>query len=227
MYCKIPFTPKVKWISLKVRSHQTRMTHYSREVGRLNILSLLASFAREICFIRVWNSLHNRREYTSWEGLLPGSSSLLAKCIPVFVRVRRCIYSSGYPHTTTITLSSIVVSDFLPPLVMTSLLEQAPDWLTRREYPPKFRFFNSRQTLNSRRAIRAIRAALFARIAPQDCLSRLCIDLTCKPFASFASGVNAPSRRELNVWRAIRANSVQCMQKVIYKYTILFIIYFW
>ncbi len=61
---------------------------------------------------------------------------------------------------------------------MTSLLEQAPDWLTRREYPPKFRFFNSRQTLNSRRAIRAIRAASFARIAPQDCLSRLCIDLT-------------------------------------------------
>ncbi len=224
MYCKIPFTPKVKWISLKVRSHQTRMTRWTLEHFE---------FTR---FIRARNSLHSRvkfttqREYTSWEGLLPGSSSLLAKCIPVFVRVRRCIYSSGYPHTTTITLSSIVVSDFLPPLVMTSLLEQAPDWLTRCEYPPKFRFFNSRQTLNSRRAIRAIRAALFARIAPQDCLSRLCIDVTCKPFtrfASFASGVNTPSRRELSVWRAIRANCLQCMQKVIYKYTILFIIYFW
>ncbi len=118
---------------LKVRSRP--------EVGRLNILSLLASFAREI---RAWNSLHNRREYASWEGLLPGSSSLVTKCIPVFVKVQRCIYSSGYPHTNTITLSSIVVSDFLPPLVMTSLLEQAPDWLTRREYPPKFRFFNLR-----------------------------------------------------------------------------------
>ncbi len=42
---------------------------------------------------------------------------------------------------------------------------------------------------------RLIRAASFARIAPQDCLSHLCIDLTCKSFArfaSFASGVNAP-----------------------------------
>ncbi len=76
-------------------------------------------------------------------GASAGSSSLVAKCIHVFVKVRRCIYSSGNPHTTTITLSSIV-SDFLPPLAMTSPLEQAPDWLTRREYPPKFRFFNSR-----------------------------------------------------------------------------------
>ncbi len=54
----------------------------------------------------------------------------------------------------------------------------------------------ARQTLNSRHVKRSIRAASFARIAPQDCLSRLCIDLTCKSFArftSFASGVNAPS----------------------------------
>ncbi len=94
-------------------------------------------FAREIHYTTDATTRHGR-------GFLPGSSSLVAKCIPVFVKVRRCIYSSGYPHTTTITLSSIVVSDFLPPLVMTSLLEQAPDWLTRREYPPKFRFFNSR-----------------------------------------------------------------------------------
>ncbi len=107
------------------------------------------------------------------------SSSLLAKCIPVFVKVRRCIYSSGYPHTTTITLSSIVVSDFLPPLVMTSLLEHAPDWLKAR-ISAKVQIFQ---------------LARFARIAPQDFLSRLCIDLTCKSFArfaSFASGVNAP-----------------------------------
>ncbi len=135
-------------------ANDANKSRYSREVGRLNILSLLASFARkkiapfarEICAIHAWNSLHNRCECASWEGLLPGSSSLVAKCIPVFVKVRRCIYSSGYPHTTTITLSSIFVLDFLPPLVMTSLLEQAPDWLTRREYPPKFRFFNSRHS---------------------------------------------------------------------------------
>ncbi len=116
---------------------------YSREVGRLNILSLLAKFAPFAHEIHYTTDA----KFASWEGLLPGSSSLVAKCIPVFVKVRSCIYSSWYPHTTTITLSSIVVSDFLPPLVMTSLLEQAPDWLTRREYPPKFRFF--KKTLNS------------------------------------------------------------------------------
>ncbi len=41
----------------------------------------------------------------------------------------------------------------------------------------------------------SICSASFARIALQDCLSRLCIELTCKSFArfaSFASGVNAP-----------------------------------
>ncbi len=102
-------------------ANDANKSRYSHEVGRLNILSLLASFTREI---RAWNSLHNRRKFASWEGLLPGSSSLVAKSIPVFVKVRRCIYSSGCPHTTTINLSSIVVWDFLPPLVMTSLLEQ-------------------------------------------------------------------------------------------------------
>ncbi len=106
-------------------------------------------------------------------------------------------YSSGYPHTTTINLSSIVVSDFLPPLIITSLLEEAPDWLTWREYP-KVQIFQlmrivrqTPQTLNLHRVIRTIRAASFAQIAPQDCLSRLCIDLTCKSFAriaTFASG---------------------------------------
>ncbi len=115
-------------------ANEANKSRYSRVVGHLDILSLLASFARKIHYT-----------YASWEGLLPGSSSLVAKCIPYFVKVRRCIYSSGHPHTTTITLSSIVVSDFLPPLVMTSL-EQAPDWLTRREYPPKFRFFNKRNS---------------------------------------------------------------------------------
>ncbi len=78
---------------------------------------------------------------------------------------------------------------FCPPLlfripsaryvVITSLLEQAPDWLTRREFSPKFRFFNSRES----RPKRSIRAASFARITPQDVYSRLCIDLTCKSLA--------------------------------------------
>ncbi len=77
------------------------------------------------------------------------------------------------------------------------VVEQDPDWLTRREYPPKFRFFNSRVSRESRgkRPKRSIRTASFARTAPQDVYSRLCIDLTCKSLAlnaSFVSGVNAP-----------------------------------
>ncbi len=159
-YISGAYATKMVAISSPVHTRRewTNKSRYSPVVGRLNILSLRASFACEIHAICAWNSLHNRREYASWEGLLPGSSSLIAKCIPVFVKVRRCIYSSGYPHTTTITLSSIVVSDFLPRLVMTSLLEQAPDWLTRREYLAKFRFFNSRYS-REWRIKRSIRAA--------------------------------------------------------------------
>ncbi len=164
MHYNIALLPKK--VTVKVRSHQTRMMRINRAIrAKLDawtfwVYSKFAPFAREIHYTTDANSRHGR-------GFC---FSLVAKCIPVFVKVRRCIYSSGYPHTTRITLFSIVVS-----LVMTSLLEQAPDWLTRREYPPKFRFFNSK--------------------LPQDCLSRLCIDLTCKSFArfaSFASSVNAP-----------------------------------
>ncbi len=55
--------------------------------------------------------------------------------------------------------------------------------------------FQLARIARKKRSICGIRAASFAQIAPQDCLSRLCIDLTCKSFArfvSFASGVNAP-----------------------------------
>ncbi len=87
----------------------------------------------------------------SWEGLLPGSSSLVAKCIPVFIKVRISIVQLRVP---TYNHDSFVLHCcFEPSLVITSQLEQAPDWLTRREYPPKFRFFNSHDsciTLHSR-----------------------------------------------------------------------------
>ncbi len=65
-------------------ANEANKSHYSRVVGRLNILCLLASFAREIQYTTDANKV-------SWEGLLPGSSSLVAslvaKCIPVFVKV--------------------------------------------------------------------------------------------------------------------------------------------
>ncbi len=160
---------------------------YSREVGRLNILSLFASFAREIHYTTDANTCHGRGFCRQLQ-----SRCKMYSCFCKSTKMY--IYSSGYPHTTTITLSSIVVWDFLPLLVMTSLLEQAPDWLTQREYPPNIRFFNLRGSREWRVkcSIRTIRAASFTWIAPQDCLSCLCIDWTCKSFASFASGVNAP-----------------------------------
>ncbi len=78
-------------------ANEANKSRYSRIVGRLNILSLLASFARKIRFIRRWNSLHNRREFASWEGLLPGISSLVAKFIPVFLKVRSSIVQLWVP----------------------------------------------------------------------------------------------------------------------------------
>ncbi len=71
----------------------------------------------------------------------------------------------------------------------------------------------ARQTLNSRRVIHAIRAASFTRIASQDFLSRLCIDLTCKSFArnaSFVSGVNAPLPSNTLFFRGILPDRVLC-----------------
>ncbi len=140
-------------------------SRYSHLVGRLNILSLLASFAREIRAIRAWNFLHNRREFASWEGLLPGSSSLVAKFIPVFVKVRRCIYSSGYPHTTTITFFLHCCFGFSAS-ARNDVTARASSWLVWR-ISANVQIFQlaqmARQTLNSLRnsryLCRLIRAA--------------------------------------------------------------------
>ncbi len=117
-------------------------SRYLRVVGRLNILSLLASFACEI-----------------------------AKMI----------------------LSSIVVSAFC--LRLLSILEQAPDWLTQHEYPPKFRFFN----------LRSIRVASFARIA--SFASR-------HSHESRHSRKSRQSRQSRQSRRVIRANRVQDVYRV-------------
>ncbi len=97
-------------------ANQANKSRYSHVVGRVNILPWTASFARE-------NSLDNRREFASWEGILPGSFSVVAKWL----------------------------------FVIMSLLEQAPDLLTWREYPPKFRFFNSNRMSNAPNAQFALR----------------------------------------------------------------------
>ncbi len=138
-------------------------SRYSREVGRLNILSLLTSFAWVIrgfttkqTRIRVMGGASARQLQSRCK-----MYSCFCKSTKMYIQLRVPTYNHNYfvLHCCFGFSAS----------VMTSLLEQAPDWLTRREYPPKFRFFNSRDS--------------------QDCLSRLCIDLTC---TSFASGVNAP-----------------------------------
>ncbi|MGQ7385894.1 hypothetical protein ACTGVI_12750, partial [Streptococcus suis] len=64
--------------------------------------------------------------------------------------------------------------------------KQAPDWLTRREFTPKFKFFNSgvrrefasktkctKSTIRAKRSIRVFRAALNASSAPQDLQTRV------------------------------------------------------
>ncbi len=58
-------------------------SRYSRVVGHMNISSLLASFACEIRYTTDTNSRHGRGFCCS--------SSLVEKCIPVFVKVRSSI----------------------------------------------------------------------------------------------------------------------------------------
>ncbi|KAI2650525.1 T-lymphocyte surface antigen Ly-9 [Labeo rohita] len=98
-------------------------------------------------------------------------------------------------------------------------VQQAPDWLTRREYSPKFRFFNSRE---SRVCASNAQNAPFA---PPDVYSCLCIDLTCKSLAlnaSFASGVNAPlgrGSRRPPVWPVGRAGTARLPIPVITRHS--------
>ncbi len=157
-------------------------------------------------FIRAFYSLHNRRKFASWEGLLPGSSSLLAECIPVFVKVRSSIVQLRVP---TCNNDSFVLHCCFGFSASTRnhVNARASSWsVTVARISAKVPIFQllwmarqMPQTLNSRRVIRAICAASFTWIAPQDFISRLCIDLTCKSFArnaSFASGVNASLERQ-------------------------------
>ncbi len=161
-----------KW--LKVRSHQTRI---NRKLDAW------------IFWVYSLHSLHNRREFVSWEGLLPGSSSLVAKCIPVSIKVRSSIVQLRVPtynHNYFVLHCCFGFSAS----ARNDVTARASSRLVNAA-----RISAKIQIFQLARKKRSIRAASFTRIAPQDCLSRLCIDLTCKSFerfASFASGVNAP-----------------------------------
>ncbi len=100
---------------------------------------------------------------------------------PVSIKVS---YSSGYQHTATMILSSIVVSDFclgsLRRNHVTTRARALLDWLTRIFTKvqifqlARFTRYARRmpETINSQRVICANRTV--------GCLSHLCIDLTCK-----------------------------------------------
>ncbi len=71
-------------------ANEANKSRYSCVIGRLYILSLLASFASEIHYTTDANTRHGR-------GFLPGSSGLDAKFIPVFVKVRSSIVQLWVP----------------------------------------------------------------------------------------------------------------------------------
>ncbi len=147
----------------------------SREVWRLNKLSLLASFAREIRAIRAWNSLHQQTRIRVMGGASARQLqsrckmySCFCKSTKMYIQLRVPTYNHNYFVLHCCFGFSASASARI------DVTARASSWL--------------------------VNAASFARIAQQDCLSRLCIDLTCKSFArfaSFASGVNAPSSQTL------------------------------
>ncbi len=112
--------------------------------------------------------------------------SCFCKSTKMYIQLRVPTYNHNY----------FVLHCCLPPLAMTSLLEQAPaSWLVNAPWiSAKVQIFQlvrmTRQTLNSRYSCHSRR-----RIVDH------CIDLTCKSFArnaSFASCVNAPKGSVLN-----------------------------
>ncbi len=76
-------------------TNEANKSRYSRVVGRLNILSLLASFVREIHYTTDANSRHGR-------GFCQ-AERLVAKCIPVFVKVRNNTASSWLVNAAQIS----------------------------------------------------------------------------------------------------------------------------
>ncbi len=136
---------------------QYRTPLWPSVVGRLNI-----EFTR---FIRTWNSLHSRMKFTTQQtrirvmggGLLPGSSSLIAKCIPVFVKVRSSIVQLWVP---TYNHNSFVLHCCFG----FSVTARASSWLVNAAWKSaKVQIFQivrmAHQTLNSRRLIRMNSAA--------------------------------------------------------------------
>ncbi len=126
-------------------------------------------------------SLHSRVKFATQQtwirvmgGASAGSSSLVAKCIPVFVKVRSSIVQLRVPtynHNYFVLHCCLGFSAS----ARNHVTARASSWL-----------------VNAARISAKVQIFQLAPFTPQDCLSCLCIDLTCKSFTSFASGVNAP-----------------------------------
>ncbi len=134
---------------LKVHSHQTRMTRINRAIH--------AKLDAWTFWVYSLHSHHWRVKFTTQQTLIRvmgGASAMqlqspckmyscFCKSTKMYIQLRVPTYNHNY---FVLHCCCFFFVDFLPPLVMTSLLEQAPDWLTRREYPPKFRFFEWRES---------------------------------------------------------------------------------
>ncbi len=157
---------------------------YSREVRRLNILSLLASFAREIHFTTDANMRHGRGFCRQLQSRCK-MYSCFCKSTKMYIQLRVPTYNHDYFVLLCCFGFSASARNDVTARASSWLVNAA--WISAKVQIFKFAL--------KKCSIRAIRTASFARIALQDCLSRLCIDLTCKSFArfaSFVSGVNAP-----------------------------------
>ncbi len=162
------------------------------EVGRLK-------FTR---FIRTRNSCHSRVKFTTQQTrirVMGGASarqlqsrckmySCFCKSTKMYIQLRVPTYNHNYfVLHCCFGFSASARND---------VTARASSWLVNAaRISAKVQIFQLVRITRKNRSIRVIRATSFARIALQDCLSRLCIDSTCKSFArfaSFASGVNAP-----------------------------------
>ncbi len=180
-----------------------RCVHTRREWIALFVQSWTLEHFEFTRFIRARNSHHSRVKFTTQQTrirVMGGASarqlqsrckmySCFCKSMKMHIQLRVPTYNHNYfVLHCCFGFSASAHND---------VTARASSWLvSAARIFAKVQIFQlarmARQTLNSRHAIHA---ASFARIAPQDCLSRLCIDLTCKSFAGFAlfaSGVNAP-----------------------------------
>ncbi len=129
---------------------------YSCVVGRLNILSLLASFAREIHYTTDVNSRHGG-------GASARQLQSLSKCIPVFVKVQSSIVQlrvSTYNHHYFVLYCCLGFSAS----ARNDVTARASSWLVNAtRISAKVQVFHlariAHQTLNSCRLIRANSAA--------------------------------------------------------------------